>query len=175
MRKKLFAALAVQLALALAVLLSPFGITQLIERCGSEAEFSVTEAHLYKYYSEDDEQSYHLDLNLKPAGGVEINRRISGTDSNGNYFSYEDSGYANPGYCTYRFRNEEALQAFAAVFDSDNNYYYYQDTLKEFVKDNSVTVRIRYFYRYIIVEGVYVNGEDIENYILEKGFPDNNE
>ncbi|MBR4765537.1 MAG: hypothetical protein IK085_02100 [Clostridia bacterium] len=174
MHKKLFAALAIQLALALAVLLSPFGITQLVEKYGSESEFSVTEAHLYNYYI-DEERCYQLDLNLKPVDGVEINRRISGTDPNGNYFSYEDSGYENPGYCTYRFKSEEAQQAFAADFDSDNYSYFFHDALKDFVRDNNVTVRIRYFYRYVIVEGVYVNGENIENYNLEKGFQDYNE
>ena len=168
MRKKLFAALTLQLALALAVLLSPFGITQLVERYGKEAEFAVTEAHFYNYYNENDERSYQLDLNLKPVDGVEINRRLSGTDSDGNYFSYEDSGYANPGYCTYRFKNEEAQQAFAAAFDSDNYYYFYHDALKDFVSENNITVKIRYFYRYVKVDGVFVNGEDIENYTLEK-------
>ena len=171
MRKKLFAALALQLALTLAVLLSPFGITQLVEKHGSEAEFRVTEAHLYKYYNEDDERLYQLDLNLEPLEEVEINRRISGTDDNGNYFSYEDSGYANPGFCTYRFRSEKAQREFAAAFDNDNNYYY-SDPLKYFVKDNTVTVRIRYFYRYVVVEGVYVNGEDIEAFSVEKESPD---
>ena len=171
MRKKLFAALALQLALALAVLLSPFGITQFIEKYGSEAEFVAAEAHLYNYYV-NEERCYQLDLNLKPVDGVEINRRISGTDADGNYFSYEDYGYANPGYCTYRFRSKEAQQAFAAAFDNENYNYYFHDALKDFVRDNNVTVRIRYFYRYVIVEGVYVNGEDIENFIPEKGFPD---
>ena len=170
MRKKLFAALTVQLVLALAVLLSPFGITQLVEKYGSEAEFRATAAHFYNYYSDDDEPRRQLDLNLEPLEEVEINRRISGTDADGNYFSYEDYGYANPGYCTYRFRSKEVQQAFAAAFDSENYNYYFHDALKDFVRDNNVTVRIRYFYRYVIVEGVYVNGEDIENFIPEKGF-----
>ena len=47
MRKKLLAALVFQIVLALAVLLSPLGLTQIVEKFGTEAEFKATTAYLF--------------------------------------------------------------------------------------------------------------------------------
>ena len=167
MRKKLLAALIFQIILAVAVLLSPYGITKLIEKFGTEDVFTVTEARLYDYSFDEDERNYQLDMSVVPDGKIEIRHEISGTDANGNYFGYNLSSGSGSGFCIYRFKDKTALKKFASAFD---NSVYYSDALNSFVKSNDITVEIKHFYKYITVEGVYVNGEELEKYTLEKGF-----
>ena len=170
MRKKLFIALAFQIILAVAVLLSPLGITELVDRYGSEAEFRVTEAYLNSYYSDYDDDSapsYQLDMSVVPLEGVKISRRISNSDSSGNSFGYEKTSYSDRGWCSYRFKDAEAQQKFAEFFDGGGDNY---GSLKKVIKENNVTVKIRYFRNYVTVLGVYINGEDIEEFTLQKGF-----
>ena len=170
MRKKLLVALAFQIVLTLVVLLSPLGITELVDRYGSEAEFRVTEAYCSEYYDDYDDDStlsYQLDMTVVPLEGVRIDRKISNSDSNGNSFGYEKTSYSDRGWCNYRFKDAEAQQRFAEFFGSRGDNY---GALKRVVKENNVTVKIRYFRNYVTVLGVYINGEDIEEYTLQKGF-----
>ena len=170
MRKKLLAALVFQIVLALAVLLSPLGLTQIVEKFGTEAEFKATTAYLFNYSYDEDEPSYQLDMRVAPVDASRLKRSVSATDADGNYISYDFS--SRDGWVTYRFKGKESQLAFAAEYDG---VFSAPDALETFIKTNDVTVEIRCFYRYAVVEGVYVNGVELENFALEKGYLYSNE
>lgn len=160
MIKKMIAAFLVQIIAVCVIIAVPSRQKTMVEKMGETVELNATEVYAYGSVNDADDTTGY------------VFEALVSYDNPGNLKAYKDfdgdvSLYRNAntgectGWCHYRIKDIETGQYMFSFLTSD---YRGTNVQSVFLKEHTVTAKMKMFGNRIILEGIYIDGIQLEEY-----------